>query len=103
MDNEEFVRLEQLIDTLIDNYSSLQDTFRVLEEKFRNSEEERELLKMELGELQEQRSEVGRRVSGLLGRIEQWESDQSIGEHVEAEQGEEENDELTSSATPVDS
>ena len=103
MDNEEFVRLEQLIDTLIDNYSSLQDTFRVLEEKFRNSEEERELLKMELGELQEQRSEVGRRVSGLLGRIEQWESDQSIGEHVEAEQREEENDELSSSATPVSS
>lgn len=101
MDNEEFVRLEQLVDTLIDKYSSLKDTFRVLEEKFRDSEDERELLKMELAELQEQRSEMGRRVSGLLGRIEQWESEQGIGEHMEVEQGEEENDELSGSVAPV--
>ena len=32
MDNEEFVRLEQLIETLIDNYSGLKDKYRVLEE-----------------------------------------------------------------------
>ncbi|CAK8716040.1 Cell division protein ZapB [Candidatus Electrothrix laxa] len=101
MDNEEFVRLEQLVDTLIDNYSSLKDKFHTLEGKLRDSEDERELLKMELGELQEQRSEVGRRVSGLLGRIEQWESEQSMGENMEAEQGEEENDELSDLATPV--
>ncbi|MCI5164170.1 MAG: cell division protein ZapB, partial [Candidatus Electrothrix sp. AX5] len=62
MDNEEFVRLEQLVGTLIDNYSSLKDDFRVLEEKLRESEDEREFLKMELAELQDQRSEVGRRV-----------------------------------------
>ena len=97
MDNEEFVRLEQLIDTLIDNYSSLKERFRVLEERFRDSEDERELLKMELAELQEQRSEVGRRVSGLLGRIEQWESEQGIDEQAEAEQGEEGTDELSGS------
>jgi len=74
MENEEFIRLEQLVDTLIDNYTRLQDDHRILEGKLRDSEEECELLKMELAELQEQRSEVGRRVAGLLGRIEQWES-----------------------------
>jgi chromosome segregation ATPase len=101
MDNEEFVRLEQLVDTLIDKYSSLKDTVRVLEEKLRDSEDERELLKMELVELQEQRSEMGRRVSGLLGRIEQWESEQGIGEHMEGEQVEEENVEFSGSVAPV--
>ena len=91
MENEDLARLEQLVDTLIDNYSSLKDKFRVLEERFRDSEEERELLKMELVELQEQRTEVGRRVSGLLGRIEAWES----------EQGGDGSKELSDSVSPV--
>ena len=103
MDNAEFVRLEQLVGTLIDNYSSLKDDFRVLEEKLRESEDEREFLKMELAELQDQRSEVGRRVSGLLERIEQWESDQDIGENMEGEQKEEEDEELSGSSPSVNS
>lgn len=98
MENEEFVRLEQLVDTLIDNYTRLKDTNRIQEEKLRDKEEECELLKMELAELQEQRSEVGRRVSVLLGRIEQWESEQGTGKHTESEQREEENGEFSDSA-----
>lgn len=99
MENEEFVRLEQLVDTLIDNYNRLKDDCRVLEGKLRESEEECELLKMELAELQEQRSEVSRRVSGLLGRIEEWESGRSGGEHAESGRRQEENDEFSDSAT----
>ncbi|WP_446008437.1 cell division protein ZapB [Candidatus Electrothrix sp.] len=87
MENEEFVRLEQLVDTLIYRYSELQGKYRVLKENLKESEEERELLKMELTELQEQRSEVAQRVSGLLGRIEQWEADQGMGEQMEVQQG----------------
>lgn len=101
MDNEEFVRLEQLVDTLIDNYSSLKDKYQILEERLRDTEEERELLKLELAELQEQRSEVGRRVSGLLGRIEQWEAEQGFGESMDADPQEEENDEFSDSAAPM--
>lgn len=101
MENEEFVRLEQLVDTLIDSYSTLQGKYRVLEGNIKESEEERELLKMELTELQEQRSEVAQRVSGLLGRIEQWEADQSMGEQMEVQQGEEENHSFSDAATPV--
>jgi len=101
MDNEEFVRLEQLVDTLIDNYSTLKEKYRVLEKKLHDIEEDRELLKMELTEVQEQRSEVGRRVSGLLGRIEQWEAEQGFGEQVEAGQGEGENQELSESMPSV--
>ena len=80
MENEEFVRLEQLVDTLIDTYSNLREKYHTLEERLRDTEEERELLKLELAELQEQHSEVGRRVSGLLGRVEQWKAEQGIGE-----------------------
>ncbi|MCI5120077.1 MAG: cell division protein ZapB [Candidatus Electrothrix sp. AUS4] len=101
MENEEFVRLEQLVDTLIDNYNRLKDNYRVLEGKLRDSEEECELLKMELTELQEQRSEVSRRVSGLLGRIEQWESEQGNSGHTESEQNAEENEEFSDSAAAV--
>ncbi len=99
MENEEFVRLEQLVDTLIDSYSALQGKHRVLEGNLKESEEERELLKMELAELQEQRSEVAQRVSGLLGRIEQWEADQGMGEQLEVQQGEGENQSFSDTAT----
>lgn len=83
MENEEFVRLEQLVDTLIDNYSNLRDKYHTLEERLSDTEEERELLKLELAELQEQHSEVGRRVSGLLGRVEQWKAEQGVSEDME--------------------
>ena len=95
MENEGFVRLEQLVETLIDSYNELKEKYRVLKENFKESEEECELLKMELTELQEQRSEVAQRVSGLLGRIEQWEADQSMGEQMEVQQGEGENQQFS--------
>ncbi len=82
--NEELVRLERLVGDLIDKYNSLKNTVCVLEEKLRTSQEECELLKMELAEVHEQRSEVFRRVSGLLDRIEQWEeSQQEAGTRTE--------------------
>ena len=37
MQNEDLARLEQLVDTLIDNYSSLKDKFHVLEERSRGT------------------------------------------------------------------
>ena len=53
MNNEELVRLEQLVDTLIESYSELKKKYRALKENLQESEDERELLKMELTELQE--------------------------------------------------
>ncbi|XOF33160.1 MAG: cell division protein ZapB [Candidatus Electrothrix sp. YB6] len=85
--NEELVRLERLVGDLIDKYNSLKNTVCVLEEKLRSSEEECELMKMELAEVHEQRSEVFRRVNGLLDRIEQWDSQQEAGTRTEIEDG----------------
>ena len=75
MKNDDIVRLEQLVDTLINKYKQQRERFQILEQKLREREEECEILQLDIAELQKQRSEVGTKVSGLLGRIEQWDSD----------------------------
>ncbi|MCI5128098.1 MAG: hypothetical protein D3907_06270, partial [Candidatus Electrothrix sp. AUS3] len=40
MDNEEFIRLEQLVDTLIEKYRDLKGKYRILEESLQESERE---------------------------------------------------------------
>lgn len=75
MKNNDFVRLEQLVDTLIKKYKDQKEQFQVLEQKLRDREEECEILQLDIAELQKQNSEVGSRVTGLLGRIEQWDSE----------------------------
>ena len=87
--NEELVRLEQLVDTLINKYNMLKGEFHALQEKLRDSEDECEILRLDVAELHEQRSEVGKRVAGLLGRIELWESEQEPGENVNEGEGNE--------------
>jgi FtsZ-binding cell division protein ZapB len=72
--NEELVRLEQLIDTLIIRHKEQKEKLLILEKKLRDREEECELLKLENVELQKTRTDIVSRVSGLLGRIEEWEA-----------------------------
>ena len=72
--NEELVRLEQLIDTLIIRHKEQKEKLLILEKKLRDREEECELLKLENAELQKTRTDIVSRVSGLLGRIEEWEA-----------------------------
>jgi FtsZ-binding cell division protein ZapB len=88
--NEELVRLEQLVDTLINKYNMLKGEFHALQEKLRDSEDECEILKLDVAQLHEQRSEVGKRVAGLLGRIEQWESEQKSEKDAHGGEGENE-------------
>jgi chromosome segregation ATPase len=73
--NDELVRLEQLVETLISRCKEQKDKILALEKKLRDRDEECELVKMESAELQKQRTEIGSRVSGLLERIEAWETD----------------------------
>ncbi len=75
MKSNDFVRLEQLVDTLINKYKEQKEYVQVLEQKLQDREEECEILQLDIAELQKQRSEVGSKVAGLLGRIEQWDSD----------------------------
>lgn len=73
--NDEMIRLEQLVESLISRHKEQKEKFSALEKKLRDREEECELLKLENAELQKQRGEVASRVAGLLGRIEEWEAD----------------------------
>jgi chromosome segregation ATPase len=73
--NQEIIRLEQLVETLISRFREQKSKLQALEKKLRDQEEECELLKLEIDELQKQRSETASRVSGLLGRIEDWETE----------------------------
>ena len=75
--NAELVRLEQFVESLLNKYNELKDNFHSLEATLRERDEECAGLKAEIAELQNERSEVGSRVSGLLGRIEQWEAEHS--------------------------
>jgi septal ring factor EnvC (AmiA/AmiB activator) len=72
----ELARLEQFVETVLNKYNELKDNFQALEATLRERDEECAALKADIAELQNERSEVGSRVSGLLGRIEQWESEQ---------------------------
>jgi len=74
--NTELVRLEQFVDNLLNKYNNLKNSFHALEGTLRERDDECSALKEEIAGLTSQRTEVGSRVSGLLGRIEQWESEQ---------------------------
>jgi chromosome segregation ATPase len=74
--NAELVRLEQFVDTLLNKYNDLKGRFHALEATLSERDNECAALKKDIDRLKEERSEVGSRVSSLLGRIEQWESEQ---------------------------
>ena len=78
--NSELVRLEQFVDTVLNKYNDLKDRFHALEATLRERDDECAGLKEDIAELRDERSEVGSRVTGLLGRIEQWEADQGSEE-----------------------
>lgn len=72
----ELVRLEEFIDKLLAKYSQLKSDYASLQETVRQREEECADLKKKVFALSAERTEVGNKVAGLLGRIEQWESEQ---------------------------
>jgi len=74
--NAELVRLEQFVDTLLNKYNELKEMFHSLEATLRERDDECAALKNDIADLKNERSEIGTRVSGLLGRIEQWEAEQ---------------------------
>ena len=72
----ELVRLEEFVDKLLSKYNQLKSEYCSLQETARQREEECADLKKKVFALSAERTEVGNKVAGLLGRIEQWESEQ---------------------------
>ncbi|RUM37097.1 MAG: hypothetical protein DSY50_01010 [Desulfobulbus sp.] len=85
--NEELVRLEEFVDSLLNKYNDLKEQCHALEATLASREEEIVSLKSDIDGLKDERSEVGSRVSGLLGRIQQWESEQGGDEPVNDAEG----------------
>ncbi len=80
--NAELAKLEQFVDKLLAKYHELKEEFHTLQATLQERDAECTDLKGQLSELSNERVVVGERVSGLIGRIEQWEAEQ---EGLEAE------------------
>lgn len=72
----ELVRLEEFVDKLLTKYNQLKSEYIALRETLRQREAECNDLKNTVFALSAERTEVGNKVAGLLGRIEQWENEQ---------------------------
>ena len=74
--NAELVKLEQFVDKLITKYQKLKEEFHALQTTLQERDAECADLKEQVSELSSERVVVGEKVSGLIGRIEQWEAEQ---------------------------
>jgi len=74
--NAELVRLEEFVDKLLNKYNQLKADFHALQATLNERDAECASLKNNIYNLTTERTAVGNRVSGLLDRIEQWESGQ---------------------------
>lgn len=73
--NAELVRLEEFVDKLLAKYNQLKTDYHALQDTLRERDTECAELKNNIFNLSTERAEVGNRVSGLIGRIEQWENE----------------------------
>ena len=85
----ELVRLEEFVDKLLSKYNQLKSEYASLQETVRQREAECAELKNKVFALSAERTDVGNKVAGLLGRIEQWESEQlaAVPENLEESGG----------------
>ncbi len=75
--NAELIRLEEFVDKLLTRFNHLKADYHALQETLRERDAECADLKETVANLSSERTEVGSRVAGLIGRIEQWESEHS--------------------------
>ena len=74
----ELVRLEEFVDKLLMKYNKLKVDYHSLQETLQEREVECGKLKNNISNLSIERTEVGNRVAGLIGRIEQWENEHDV-------------------------
>lgn len=86
----ELAKLEQFVDKLLTKYNELKEECHSLQATLQQRDNECADLKEQLSEFSSERTVVGERVAGLIGRIEQWEAeqeDQPVSGSEEQEQG----------------
>jgi len=81
MENKsELVRLEEFVDKLLAKYSQMKETCANMGTMLEQRDNECVKLKETVAELRSERNVVGERVTGLIDRIEQWESELEANE-----------------------
>ena len=73
--NAELVRLEEFVDKLLTKYNKLKTDYHALQGTLQERDAECAELKNNISDLSTERTDVGNRVAGLIGRIEQWENE----------------------------
>jgi len=73
MENNEFVRLEQVIDKLFAQYNDLKAKCRSLEANLKKREDECETFMKTISVMEKERAELSQRVASLIRKIEEWE------------------------------
>ena len=77
--NAELVRLEEFVDNLLTKYNKLKTDYHALQQTLQERDAECAELQNNVSHLSTERTEVGNRVAGLIGRIEQWENEHAAG------------------------
>lgn len=76
MENKsELARLEEFVDSLLAKYKQMKETCATLGTMLEQRDADCAKLMETVAELRSERSVVGERVTGLINRIEQWESE----------------------------
>ena len=83
----ELARLEEFVDKLLTRYNTLKQDFLSLKATLEERDRECADLKNQGAELTSEQATVGSRVADLIGRIEQWENEQSVDPAPETGQG----------------
>ena len=85
--NTELARLEQFVDKLLVKYNELKDEYHSVKATLQERDNECADLKDQISDLSSERNHVGERVAGLIGRIEQWETEEDIQVDEDQEHG----------------
>jgi len=81
--NAELARLEEFVDKLLTKYNELKEEYHATQATLQERDDECADLKGQIEDLTSERSFVGERVAGLIGRIEQWETDEQDSPSME--------------------
>lgn len=76
--DNELERLEGFVATLLEKFNTLQSKYVMLTERLGRRDESIETLQAELDSMREERGDISSRVSSLIGKIEEWESESEI-------------------------
>ena len=88
--NEELARLEQFVEKLIESHNQLKNEKNKMMAQMQEKELEVAELQEKVKNLQEDRSAMHNRVTGLIGRIDEWEKvidQEGGGQETDAREG----------------